>query len=148
MNGDRRCFLQHFVICLAVCAAAFFAIDYQIPQMIWNGDVSRMTTLIGVLFIMSSLYLGSLCWQLSRANISLIEKKAEFGWFAAETCVQLALVGTTIGLIMQAKTLVSGTAGLLPLSTSLLTTAVGISASIVLRVMAYNLNAGIDRIRG
>jgi hypothetical protein len=148
MNGDRRCFLQHFVICLAVCAATFFAIDYQIPQMVWNGDVSRMTSLIGALFFMSSLYLGSLCWQLSRANISSIEKKAEFGWFAAETCVQLALVGTTIGLIMQAKTLVSGTAGLLPLSTSLLTTAVGISASIVLRVMAYNLNAGIDRIRG
>jgi hypothetical protein len=147
MSGDRRCFLQHFVICLAVCAAAFFAIDYQIPQMIWNGDVSKMTSLIGALFLVSSLYLGSLCWQLSRATIASIEKRAEFGWFAAETCVQLALVGTTIGLIMQAKTLVSGTAGLLPLSTSLLTTAVGISASVILRVMAFNLNVGIDRMR-
>jgi hypothetical protein len=147
MTGDRRCFLQHFVICLAVCAAGFFAIDYHLPQMIWNGDVSMMTSLIAALFIVSSLYLGSLCWQLSRATAFSIEKKAEFGWFAAETCVQLALVGTTIGLIMQARTLMSGTAGLLPLSTSLLTTAVGISASIILRVMAYNLNSGIDRLR-
>jgi hypothetical protein len=53
------------VICIAVCAAAFFAIDYQIPQMIWNGDVSMMTSLIGALFFVSSLHLGSLCWQLS-----------------------------------------------------------------------------------
>jgi hypothetical protein len=135
------------VICLAVCAAAFCASDYHIPQMIWNGDVSMMTSLIVALFFVSSLYSGSLCWQLSRATVFSIEKKAEFGWFAAETCVQLALVGTTIGLIVQAKTLMSGTARLLPLSTSLLTTAVGISASIILRVMAYNLNSSIDRLR-
>lgn len=145
MSGDRRCFLAHFVICLAVCAGLFFATMRGIPQMIWASDISMMTSAIVMLFVVSSAYLGLLCWRLSPLTAHLIEKQAEFGWFAAETCVRLAIVGTSIGLIAQAKLLIGGAAGLLPLSTSLLSTATGISASIVLNIMAFNLTSGCNR---
>jgi hypothetical protein len=96
-----------------------------------------MTPVIAVWFVASAFVIGRECWSCSPSSSD------EFARFAGEQSVRLALVGTTIGLLSQAKTLMSGTAGLLPLSTSLYTTAVGISTSIVRNLMAYNLRAGI-----
>lgn len=148
MRASRQCFLAHFMICLALCAGLFFATMRGVPQMVFASDISMLTSAIAALFIGSALYLGWLCWRLSPATVSTIEKQAEFGWLAGETCVRLAIVGTAIGLIAQAKLLLGGTAGLLPLSTSLLCTATGISASIALNVLTFNLISGCDRTRG
>lgn len=133
---DRRTFLSHFIICLALCAGLFFAMMRGIPQMIFANDASMATSAIGVFFVGSVAYLGWLSWRL---------QPSEFGWIAAEISVLIGLLGTTIGLSLQAKTLVTGTAGLMPLHTSLFSTMTGIFSAIVLIVLAFNHQAGIDR---
>jgi hypothetical protein len=136
---DRQCFLGFFIICLALAAGVFFASLDGLPGLIWRADISMMTSVIALWFLGSTFAIGQESWSCSPHSSD------EFAWFAGEQSVRLALVGTTIGLLSQAKILMSGTAGLLPLSTSLYTTAVGISASIVLNLMAYNLRTGIRR---
>ncbi len=46
----RLTFLSHFVICLAVGSAVFFAAINGVPQTIWADDLSKMTSVIAVLF--------------------------------------------------------------------------------------------------
>ena len=136
---DRRCFLSFFVICLAVLAAAFFATLWGVPYLIWKADESHMTTAIAVLFVGSVAYLGRLSWSPSP------QSSPAFGHLAVRLSVMLGMLGTTIGLSLQAKTLMTGTAGLLPLSTSLFSTGCGILAAIILEVLTHNLERGIER---
>ena len=54
------------------------------------------------------------------------------------------LVGTAIGLSLQAKALAGGSTSFTALATSLFTSACGVSAAL-LAVMTFNLEAGIRR---
>ncbi|HZZ60787.1 MAG TPA: hypothetical protein VFE63_06395, partial [Roseiarcus sp.] len=44
----RLTFLSHFVICLAVGSAVFFAAINGVPQTIWADDLSHMTSVIAL----------------------------------------------------------------------------------------------------
>ena len=58
----RLAFPSHFVLCLAVGSAVFFAALNGVPQTIWADDLSRMTSVIAVLFVGASIYLGWQAW--------------------------------------------------------------------------------------
>ena len=58
----RLTFLSHFVICLAVGSAVFFAAIDGVPQTIWADDLSKMTSVIALLFVGASIYLGWQAW--------------------------------------------------------------------------------------
>jgi hypothetical protein len=44
---DQLTFLNHFVICLAIAARAFFATLDGVPQVIFANDLSHVTSFIG-----------------------------------------------------------------------------------------------------
>jgi len=140
--SDRRCFLGHFVISLAVAAGAFFASIEGAPQAVIAADESRMTWVIAALFLGSALALGRQAWAVSGSSSSA------YGHLAVRLSVMAGMLGTTVGLSLQAKTLMTGTAGLMPLSTSLFSTGCGILSAIFLEAMTFNLEAGIARARG
>jgi len=78
-------------------------------------------------------------------GMSLPKASADFGHEAQLLAPALGMLGTVIGLSMQAKALVAGAASLGALSTALFTTGVGIAGFIVLKVLTLNLEAGIKR---
>jgi uncharacterized protein YacL len=130
-----------------MAAGAFFAFVYGLPQLVWNSDLSHMTSVIAGVFVASCFYLGWLSWNLSPSTASATEIKAEWGWFAEEKFVRMGLFGTVIGLILQAKVLATGSEGLGPLSTAFMSTAVGVLASFLLALLAFNITSHIERMK-
>jgi len=141
---QRLTFLSHFVICLAIAAAAFFATVNGVPQRIWADDMSMMTSLIAALFVGAALYLGLQAWRVGDRGVRP-EPSADFGHLAERLCVMAGFVGTAIGLSLQAKALAGGSTSFLALATSLFTTATGGVSAALIAVMTFNLEAGIRR---
>ena len=134
---DRLTFLSHFVICLAVTAGLFFAWVENVPRTIWDADVSMMTSVVFLLFLVTAVHLGRQAWW---ADCPDGKSSADFGHLAERLCVMAGLAGTTIGLSLQAKALMSGSASFGALSTSLFTTACGVSAAALIAMMTFNLS--------
>lgn len=151
-------FLSHFALCLGVCSGAFFAWENGVPQTIWANDLSTMTSVIGVLFVSSSLYIGWLGWGIDGQIAKLEEPKsnpisiadfpsAYFGHLMERLCVMSGFVGTAIGLSLQARALAGGATSFTALATSLYTTACGGVAAALIAIMTFNLEAGMRRVR-
>ena len=141
MMGDRRCFVQHFVLCLAIAVGVAFAWQRGEVQAIWTTDLSGMTSVIAGLVAVSALWLGWQCWSLSPDTNSM------FGGWAAVTAPMLGLFGTTQGLRLNVQTIAAGSSGLLPLGTSFSSTQVGILGAIVIGIMVLNLDMTIERLK-
>jgi hypothetical protein len=155
---DKRCFLQWFVLSLAFVTAAFFAGYYGLFQMIWNGDVTHVTSGIAVVFLASCLYLGFASWRFdaSRDAPNRAAADSNIGRTSAFLVTLLGLLGTAIGLMFQVKALgsldVSNPQAIVgfissigsSLSTALYATACGIVACIGITVMNSNLEYFID----
>lgn len=135
-------------------------------------DITKISFGILGLFYAMSFYCGTLTWRFdnvienpglscqerSRLLIRL-ENKAEHGWFILEICEKLGLLGTVFGiLILLAGGFViqSGDQQALKvimerlsigMSTALITTAVGIIATIILSVQYHVLSNSIDAAR-
>jgi len=146
----RLTFLSHFVICLAVGSAAYFAAINGVPQTIWVDDVSRMTSIIAVLFVGASIYLRWQAWladdgrrMSDDAASSVAGPASDFGHLAERLSVMAGFVGTAIGVFLQANALAGGATSFTALATSLFTTACGGVSAALLAVMTFNLEAGI-----
>jgi hypothetical protein len=137
----RLTFLSHFTMCLAAAALAFFAALNGVPQTIWLNDQSMMTSVIGMLFVGSTIFLGWQAWRVGP------ESDSAYGHLAERLCVMAGFVGTAIGLSLQAKALAAGSTSFVALATSLFTTATGGVAAALIAIMTFNLEAGIKRSR-
>src|SRR6185312_8132554 len=163
MKRMRKTFVAHWIICL-VCLGVFsFAWRYGVPQLIWASDASYMTSAIAALVVGTAIWLGWQAWHVDSPSPAQIFglrpsiwkegapmrggplPNADFGQEAQLLAPALGMLGTVIGLSMQAKALVAGAASLGALSTALFTTGVGIAGFIVLKVLTLNLEAGIKR---
>ena len=143
MNA-RLTFLSHFVICLACVGVFFFAWTRGVPQMVYATDASMMTSVIAALFVGTAAYLGRQAWLVDSPRGRAVD--AEDGHEAQELVVMAGLLGTALGLSMQAVALASnGSASFVALATALYTTACGVGASAVIKVMTRNLERGMKR---
>jgi hypothetical protein len=162
VNG-RRTFLSLFVIDLACAGGAFFAYQRGVFQTIYANDASMMTSAIAALFVVTAVWLGWQAWLVddiaakfgaASPHTHLIvgskfpADNADFGHSAERWSVMLGLLGTTIGLSLQAHALaVNGSASFGALATSLYTTGTGIASALLIGVMVFSLEAGIRRAR-
>ena len=143
----RLTFLSWFILCLGIAAGAFFAFAAGVPQAVYADDLSHMTSAIGLVFVGTAGWLGRQAWLGDNPSRSCAFPDLTWGNKAPEICAMLGLVGTVIGLSMQAKALMSGPASFGALATSLFTTACGATAAILLIVMTHVVEAGIRRAR-
>ena len=132
---DRKAFIGHFLLILAMLAGAFFATLYGVPQAIFAADQSYMTSAIVALVCVSVIAIGRAAWSGDARGV-------EFGHFAVRISVLLGLVGTAVGLSLQARALVGGAAAFGPLATSLFSTMTGAGAAILIEFMTFNLERG------
>lgn len=140
----RITFLSHFVLCLAVAAGAWFAHVNGVFATVWANDKSMMTSVIGALFIGSATWLGRLTWQVGDSKRL---PDASFGHLAERLLPMLGLFGTAFGLSLQANALAGGATSFAALATSLYCTACGVLAALIVAVMTFNLERGVQRAR-
>ncbi|MGA9850468.1 MAG: hypothetical protein WBQ45_22875 [Roseiarcus sp.] len=149
---NRLTFLNHFVICLAIAAGAFFAALEGVPQVIFVNDLSHVTSVIGALFVSSAIYLGWQAWRLGEPrgtaqSSTWKEPDPSFGHLAERLCVACGIIGTGAGLALQGQALMAGAASFGALSTAIFTTVCGVLGYALTAVLTYNLEVGIRRAR-
>lgn len=166
--SDHRAFLQWFVLCLGYAVIAFFAAYYGVFQQVWSVDVTHLTSVIALIFLIACGYLGLASWRYDAAvipssikTVTIEKAKAtrfaqaiadtNIGRAAAYLVTLLGLLGTVIGLTIQVRAMASidlsnaqhalqfVVAVLSGLGTALYATGCGIVASFGITVLGSNL---------
>ena len=137
---------------------SFAEIKGAISLMVKN-DVSYLTIVIMMLYVIISIMVGKLCFLSDKINKGRekearrhLAKRAEVGWFAAEHFFSLGLLGTVFGLCVATSTslnqgtevsdIVAGLKG--GLNTAFYTTICGIVFSLALQVQLMILRFKLE----
>jgi MotA/TolQ/ExbB proton channel family len=148
----RRTFMSWWLAVLAIAAAVLYAFLTGAAQQVFMGDVTRVTWATAALALIVTAVLGRAAYDPRGAERSL-----EIGLFAEDACMRLGMFGTVIGcLIMFGADIASfdagdpsKTAGLIQkisssFGTAIGTTAVGIAASLCIKLQNAILQHAID----
>ena len=153
-------FTKWFLLNAVMVTAVFFAEPKGAISLMVKNDISHLTIVIMVLYVIVSVVVGKLCFLSDKINKGRekearrhLTKRAEVGWFAAEHFFTLGLLGTVFGLcVATATSLNEGTeisdivSGLKTgLNTAFYTTICGIIFSLPLQaqlmILRYKLEA-------
>ena len=142
----------------------FVAGTFNVFEIIWVADQTKISFAILTLFTAMSLLCGYEAWKLNQIKIKNFQldsdhhKRYEAGWFTSEICLTLGLIGTVSGFILM---LVGAFVDLniadpnsvseslkkmsLGMSTALYTTLVGLLCSVVLKVQFFRLEMHFNK---
>ncbi len=152
-------FTKWFLLNAVMFTGLFFAQTQGALSLMIKNDVSHLTVVIMVLYVVISCMVGRLCYLSDKINedmkeeaIAHLTKRAEIGWFAAEHFFSLGLLGTVFGLCVatstnldeqaQVSTIVSGLKE--GLNTAFYTTICGIVFSLPLQVQLMLLRFKLE----
>ena len=120
---------------------------------LYYADVTKLSFLIIIIFIFTSVWIGRKTYELEITSI--VDDKIDVGWFIAESCLALGMVGTVTGFlymlgtafenidITDATTLQDALASMAKgMSTALYTTLTGLIASLIIKVQLVNYEVG------
>ena len=120
---------------------------------LYYADVTKLSFLIIIIFMFTSVWIGRKTYELEMTSV--IDDKIDVGWFIAESCLALGMVGTVTGFlymlgtafenidITDATTLQDALASMAKgMSTALYTTLTGLIASLIIKVQLVNYEVG------
>ena len=100
-------FVKWFLLNAVMATAVFFAETKGAVSLMIKGDVSKLTIVIMLLYVIISAMVGRICYLSDKINPKKREeakehlaRRAEVGWFAAEHFFSLGLLGTIVGLVI------------------------------------------------
>ena len=106
-----KTFTKWFLLNAVFLTAAFFAETKGAISLMVKNDISHLTIVIMVLYVIVSVVVGKLCFLSDKINKGRekearrhLTKRAEVGWFAAEHFFTLGLLGTVFGLCVATAT--------------------------------------------
>ena len=130
---------------------------FNMHSQLYHADVTKLSFLIIIIFMFTSVWIGRKTYDLE--TTSVIDDKIDVGWFIAESCLALGMVGTVTGFlymlgtafenidITDATTLQDALASMAKgMSTALYTTLTGLIASLIIKVQLVNYEVGEERI--
>jgi drug/metabolite transporter (DMT)-like permease len=151
-SSRRKAFMSWWLAVLAIAAAVLYAFSTGAAQHVFLGDVTRITWATAALALVVTIVLGRAAYEPRGAERSL-----EIGLFAEDACMRLGMFGTVIGcLIMFGADIASFDAGDASKTAALIqkisssfgtaigTTAVGIAASLCIKLQNAILQHAID----
>ena len=164
----HQLFLRWWLFITAVVAAMIYMVTQGALITIWNNDVTKLSFVLLVLFIIMSGWCGYKTWTLSKFIdegqdephlVERIERLMEVGWFTSDLCLTIGMAGTVVGFIL----MLSGFATVnveeiqtiqalikqlgIGMSTSLYSTLAGLTCGAFLKIQYFNLNQAIDRVQ-
>ena len=122
---------------------------FNVHSLLYYADVTKLSFLIIVIFMFTSIWIGRKTYDLE--TTSVIDDTIDVGWFVAESCLALGMVGTVTGFlymlgtafenidITNATTLQDALASMARgMSTALYTTLTGLIASLIIKIQLVN----------
>ena len=98
-------FTKWFLLNSVVVTAPFFAETKGALSTMIKNDVSYLTVVIMVLYVIFTAFVGKLCYLADKVDSKKVKsetaklsRQAEVGWFVAEHFFSLGLLGTVFGL--------------------------------------------------
>ena len=126
---------------------------FNMHSQLYYADVTKLSFLIIIIFMFTSVWIGRKTYELEMTSV--IDDKIDVGWFIAESCLALGMVGTVTGFlymlgtafenidITDATTLQDALASMAKgMSTALYTTLTGLIASLIFKVQLVNYEVG------
>ena len=152
MKIGRKLLKWWLIFCLTLLG--FGTLYYfNMHSQLYYADVTKLSFLIIIIFVFTSVWIGRKTYDLE--STSVIDDKIDVGWFIAESCLALGMVGTVTGFlymlgtafenidITDATTLQDALASMAKgMSTALYTTLTGLIASLIIKVQLVNYEVG------
>ena len=126
---------------------------FNMHSQLYYADVTKLSFLIIIIFMFTSVWIGRKTYELEMTSV--IDDKIDVGWFIAESCLALGMVGTVTGFlymlgtafenidITDTTTLQDALASMAKgMSTALYTTLTGLIASLIIKVQLVNYEVG------
>ena len=148
-----------FLFCTQI-ALGTVAYHFSFFHHLYREDTTRIGFFILGILILTSLWIGKRIYSLKRSQLSVKEAINSFspGWFIAESCLVLGLIGTVTGFILMLGTafteldvtnitsvqnaLIKMSLGM---STALYTTLVGLISSLVIKIQLVTIERQLVR---
>ncbi len=122
---------------------------------LYESDITKISYLIIIVFVCTSIWIGNKTYLVDR--LEDYNQRADVGWFVAESCLALGMVGTVTGFLIMLGTAfsnidVSNAATLqqalsdmaIGMSTALYTTLIGLVCSLIIKVQLVNLEVALN----
>ena len=122
---------------------------FNVHSLLYYADVTKLSFLIIVIFMFTSIWIGRKTFDLETTSVT--DDTIDVGWFVAESCLALGMVGTVTGFlymlgtafenidITNATTLQDALASMARgMSTALYTTLTGLIASLIIKIQLVN----------
>lgn len=130
---------------LAVASGVFWASYEGIIQKIWQDDVTMITSVLAILYIITTAFIGYISYTRNYAS-----KIVDACWFLSEQMLALGMLGTVVGFIYLLSSGITSASVTDPtslatllanmsvgLGIALYTNAVGILASLITKSLLY-----------
>ena len=131
------------IFCLTILAGGI-AIYFDIHKELYKADQNKISFLILTIFILTSIWIGVVT--------KLQDRTVELGWFIAEACLALGMIGTVTGFLLMLNgaftqidlsnptTIQNSLVNMaLGMSTALYTTLTGLICSLALKIQLVNV---------
>ena len=128
---------------------------FDVHKSLYESDITRLSFLILIIFGCTSIWIGSLTYRVG--ILQDYNQKSDVGWFVAESCLALGMVGTVTGFLIMlgtafenvdvsnAITLQNALSDMaIGMSTALWTTLVGLICSLIIKVQLVNLEVALN----
>ena len=158
-NVFKKKFYMWWLSVLLTATILFWAHYMGFIAKIWYTDITMLTTVISVGFVIANIKLGWISYHLDNGSVKkqAIVKETDTVWFLSEILMAIGMLGTVIGLIHMLAVNVVGSnlqnsdalQGLLgnmweSMGLALYTNAVGLIASIVLKLQVHFIAGDLD----
>ena len=131
------------IFCLTILAGGI-AIYFDIHKELYEADQTKISFLILTIFVLTSIWIGVVT--------KLQDRTVELGWFIAEACLALGMIGTVTGFLLMLNgaftqidlsnptTIQNSLVNMaLGMSTALYTTLTGLICSLALKIQLVNV---------
>ena len=144
-----------------VCAIAVgleIAVYYGVLQQIYEKDLTKLSVVIGCIFLWQTAKCGYelICQSRNKRTLEQGDRSVEKGWLWSDIVLSLGMIGTVIGFMLMLSGFssvnfedVSSVQSLIAtlssgMSTSLSTTLVGLVASVILKLQFFGLEKSLE----
>ena len=160
MEKFNNLLLKWWLLCCTQIALATIAYHFEFFHHLYREDTTRIGFFILGILLLTTLWVGKKTYSLKKNWGGPIEAIKEFssGWFIAESCLVLGLIGTVTGFILMLGTAfteldvtnITSVQGALVkmslgMSTALYTTLVGLISSLVIKIQLVTIERQIER---
>ena len=148
-------FLKWWLILCLTLLGIGICLYFNLHINLYESDITKISYLILLIFICTSIWIGNKTYLVDK--LQDYDQKADVGWFVAESCLALGMVGTVTGFLIMLGTAfsnidVTNSATLqqalsdmaIGMSTALYTTLIGLVCSLIIKVQLVNLEVALN----